>query len=65
MKNILGRDPANDKVLQIIVRHVSQSTAQNLFRDLSKIGGKNFRGVMQRLIRVVEEAEMKVKKDKT
>jgi hypothetical protein len=61
MKKTYGKSAVNDKILRIVLRHLGQSAAEKLFRDLSKVGGGKFKTTMKRILVALENADVKVK----
>ncbi len=61
MKKTYGKSAVDNKILRIILSHLSQSAAEKLFRDLSKVGGGKFKETITRVRVVLDNAEIKVK----
>jgi hypothetical protein len=63
MKKAPYGDPrVNDRILRIVLRHLTRPAAEELFQELSKIGGAKIKWASKRILWVVHNAEVKSKR---
>jgi hypothetical protein len=57
-----GKPAVNDRILKIVLRHLTRPAAEELFEELSKVGGGRIKGAAKRILWVVHNAEVKSKR---